>query len=183
MCGVFPHGSFKLIEQLSELSNEQRTSLCKLCLKAAEGWLAVQSMAKRTCLEEYHLAIQSFSDSLKGLNALTEEARVRCEKARRALLESRTAYEREKSQATPFHKLGTCQERDALEEQYGTVVIAFNDALKDTQLPPRIADGEKREKIDRARNVCHSVLKRLEDHEQEHKCRRAVSRSANAGPA
>lgn len=140
-------------------------------------------MAERTCLQEYHLAIQSFNDSLKGLNAVSEEARVRCEKARRAWQEARTAYEREKSQATPSHSLETCQERGALEEQYGTAVIAYNDALKDIRLPPRNPDGEKREKIEQARKVCNSVFTRLEDHEQEHKCRQAVRRSANAGSA
>jgi hypothetical protein len=141
------------------------------------------SMAERTCLQEYHLAIQSFSDSLKGLNAVSEEVRVRCEKARRVWQEARTAYEREKSQATPSHSMGTCQERDALGEKYCTAVIAYNDALQDIQLPPRIMDGEKREKIERARNVCNSVFMRLEDHERKHKCRQAVRRSANAGSA
>jgi hypothetical protein len=139
-------------------------------------------MAKRTCVEEYHLAIHDFSDSLKGLNAVTEEARVRCEKERRACQEARTAYERE-SQATPSHSLGTCQEQDALEEQYGVAVIAYNDALQDIRLPPRIMDGEKREKIERAQNVCNSVFMRLEDHEREHKCRQEVRTSANAGSA
>ena len=137
-------------------------------------------MAERTRLEEYHLAIQAFSDSLKGLNAVTEEARVRCEKARRTCQEARTAYEREKSQATPSHSLGTCQERDAIEEQYGTAVSAYNDALNETGLPPRIADGKKREEIERARNTCISVFKELEDHEREHKCTRARSTRGGA---
>ena len=120
-------------------------------------------MAKRTRLEEYHMAIQDFDDSLRGLNAATEEARVRCERALLACREARAAYEHEKPQPAPPHSFGTCPERDAIEEQYGTAVIVYGDAVNEIRLPPHIVYGQQREKIERTRNMCNSVFKELED--------------------
>jgi hypothetical protein len=137
-------------------------------------------MAEKTRLEEYHIAIQDFEDSLRGLNAATEEAGVRCEKARLACREARAAYEHEKPQSTPSPLVATCPERDAIEEQYGGAVIAYSDAVNSIRLPPRIVYGQHREKIERARNACNSVFKELEDHEREHKCTRARSTSGGA---
>jgi len=49
-----------------------------------DALLRTARMPEKTRLEEYHVVIQDFDDSLKGVNSATEEARVRCEKARRA---------------------------------------------------------------------------------------------------
>ena len=146
----------------------------------SDGWHLTVTMAKRTRLEAYHLAIQDFDDSLRGLNAATEEARVRCEKARRACGEARTAYEHEKPQPTPSPLVATCPERDAILEQYGKAIIAYSDAVNNVRLPPRIVYGQQREKIERTRGTCSSVIKELADHEREHKCMRARSTSGGA---
>ena len=37
LCGRFPVHSFCLIRDLAKLSEEQRCSICKICLKAAES--------------------------------------------------------------------------------------------------------------------------------------------------
>jgi hypothetical protein len=138
---------------------------------------------ERLRLEDYNIAIQNFYDSIRGLNAATEEARTRCEKAVVAYRAARRSYDGEKAEHMfPSPSLPHCPEREAIEEQYRSAVLAYANAVNSIRLPPRIVYGRGREAIEQARNVSNSVFNALVDHERKHRCARARTQGrANTG--
>jgi len=123
-------------------------------------------------LEEYNARIEGVYDSLKGFGSETEEARIRCEKARQECREAREAWEREMAHRAQNPRTSDCSEREKLEEQYRAALIAYDDALSAVQLPAAIPDAAELDKIDGARSASHAAIALLEEHKRRHGCGR-----------
>jgi hypothetical protein len=165
------HRSLRLIRarKIGNIRRDWNPTCCTIAVDSAE----------RVRLEVYNLAIRNFYDSLTGLNSVTEEARLRCEKAYLACKEARRTYEGEKVERVPSHSLLPWPEREVIEEQCRTAVIAFGDAVDGIRLPPRIVYGKEREKIERSTQRFQFSLQDVRISQRTHRCRKR----AKAGSA